>query len=37
MRPIEVLFDELVVAPIPGGIAVNKGPYGNDKIEAPRQ
>jgi len=37
MRRIEMLCDKLVVEPIPGGVAVNKGPYGNDKIEAPRQ
>ena len=37
MRRIEVLFDKLVVAPVPGGIAENKVAYDNDKIEAPRQ
>ena len=37
MRQMEVLFDKLVVAPVPGGIAVNKAAYENDKIEAPPQ
>jgi hypothetical protein len=37
MRQIEGLFDKLVVEPVPGGIALNKAAYNDDKIEAPPQ
>jgi len=37
MRQIEGLFDRLAVAPVPGGIAVNRAAYDNDNIEAPPQ